>query len=139
EQVLERAAKLQQQLADQYPDELHYRGQLAGALHNRAELFLARGDLGEARKLFEEALALQRAVYKANPRLQPYPRYLRNHCWALTDVHLRAGDHAAAAAAAEEMPATFPYDQAEYRRAAGALPRSMLLAHKPPTPTAHHC
>src|SRR5262249_34021392 len=51
EPVLERAAKLLRQLADQHPDELHYRGQLAGALHNRAELFLARGDPGEARKL----------------------------------------------------------------------------------------
>jgi tetratricopeptide (TPR) repeat protein len=130
EQVLERAAKLQQELAEQYPDELHYRGQLAGALHNRAEIILARGDREGARKLFEQALALQRAVYKANPRLQPYPRYLRNHCRALTDVHLRSGDHAAAAAAAEEMPTTFPYDQAEYRRAAGALTRCMLLAVK---------
>jgi serine/threonine protein kinase/tetratricopeptide (TPR) repeat protein len=92
---------------------------------------LARGRLAlaEARGCLDRAVAHDRAARDANPLSPQYRDYLRNDHALLAVVLLRLGDHAGAAAAAEELPRLVPDAPGEYVRAAGFLARCVSPAN----------
>jgi serine/threonine-protein kinase len=93
-------------------------------------LFHARAAWTEARDSLKQALAHQGTALAANPQNPLYRQYLRNDYAVLATVLLRLGDHAAAAAAAEELPRLFTDVPVEHVRAAEFLARCVPVAER---------
>jgi hypothetical protein len=85
---------------------------VAGTLGSLAELAQARRDWPQARVLLDEALPYHQRALKANPKQPAYRRSFRDNRSALASTLVRLGEHAAAAAAGEEL-ARFGYKPAD--------------------------
>jgi serine/threonine protein kinase/Flp pilus assembly protein TadD len=81
-----KAIELEKELVAEFPYRVEYQSNLGGSLHNFALMLEAQGKLEKARRLLEEAIALQQTAYKANPRLRQPLQYLRNHYGNLADI-----------------------------------------------------
>jgi tetratricopeptide (TPR) repeat protein len=90
----------------------------------------ARAALLEAKACLHRAARHQRAVLESSPQHPQARRYLFNAVALLADVLVALGDHAAAAAAAEQEAEASPGGYEGYRLAAKHLARSLDLAGK---------
>jgi serine/threonine protein kinase len=132
EQVYRRSVLLWQRLAAEQPSHPVYHSLLGGALNNLAGLVRDRGDPAQASRLFAEAVGHQQQALKSNPQHPIYRTFLRNHYWGLADSLVRLGEHAGAAAAAQEMPRLFPAGMMEHHVAGRYLAQCVALAAKDP-------
>ncbi len=123
-----RAVDLRTGLAADFPSDPAHQSRLGSALHNLAGLHAAAGDLGEARRLLEQAAEYQRAALNADLGDPEYRRLLCQHCADLAGALLRLGEHAAAVRAAVELPALDFGDGRDHVRAAGLVLRCAPLA-----------
>jgi serine/threonine protein kinase len=122
------AVRLLKQLVTDFPAVPDYESNLACALSDLGELAKRQRSYAEACRWLEEALPHHQAALKANPRKPPYREFLRNHHDTMADARLGLGQHAAAAAAAEEM-ARIDYDPPnDSYTAASYLARCVPLA-----------
>jgi serine/threonine protein kinase len=112
----------------QAPARHEQRSLLGKMLHQLALRRKEEGKAPEARKLLEQAVAQQRLALTAAPANPTYRQRLRNHYAVLGSTLVQLRDHAAAAAAAAELPRLMPEDWREYHRAAGLLASCVLLA-----------
>jgi tetratricopeptide (TPR) repeat protein len=124
-------------LVAETPQNPEHANGLAGVMVNLGLIRLRENDAAGARRLAEDAGPYHAAAMKAMPQHLDYRRYYRNNRELLLHVTLALGDHAAAAAAAEDFVRCEikPVDDPYY--AACGLARCAALAEKDeslPTP-----
>jgi serine/threonine protein kinase len=124
--------KVQEQLVTAYPNVPEYQAVLGCALDNLAILLLDRNRLSEARDCLTRAIHHHRIALGANERNQYYREFLRIDIINLAEIHANLGAHAAAAAAAEELPDLAQDNPELYGDAARILARCAALAEGDP-------
>src|SRR6266545_2616099 len=119
--VLRAALDKYRQLPAGYPDPAEARSHPAAATSNLARVVQRRGDLEEARRLLEQAVADQQAAVEAAPSVARYRQFLGTHYNVLGDVWLCLNDLSKAAEALaqsrevrKKLVADFPHS-APYR------------------------
>ncbi len=75
---------------------------MGSSLHNLGASLLHRGELAQARQLFQRAIEHQQTALRTNPRNPNYCRALWNHYRCLAETLLQLGEHAGAARALED-------------------------------------
>jgi hypothetical protein len=117
-------------VAADFPAVPHFQNDVAGTLGSLAELAQARRDWPQARVLLDEALPHHQRALKANPKHPAYRRSFRDNRSALASTLVRLGDHAAAAAAVEELARFGDKPADDSYKAAGVLSLCVALAEK---------
>jgi serine/threonine-protein kinase len=118
EKAWREALAIQKQLAADVPAVSDYHNDLALTLLNLAELLRDGKDLGQARRLLEQAEPHHHAALKANPQSVKYQKFFRKNRVAMTLVLAGLGDHPRAAETAAQIlhlgydPATDAYSTA---------------------------
>ena len=97
------ALALLKQLAADFPNVPDYQAQLGNTLEGLAELANAQRHFADACRLLDEARLPIELALRANPRHSYFRLIARDHRQTLAQARLGLGEHAAAAAAAEEM------------------------------------
>jgi len=90
-------------LAAAAPDNPDYTNDIAGELVNIAQVRLAQGAAAVARRLLDDAVPYHTAALKVLPRHSEFLRFYRNNRETYLHALVVLGDHAAAAAAAEDL------------------------------------
>jgi serine/threonine-protein kinase len=109
------------------PDQRHALGAVCQML---ALVRRKQGDLGEARRLLEEAIDHQKIAFAASPAHPLYCPLLRNHYWELAKTLVFLKEHESAARAAEELPKLDDKHWLEHWRAANILALCVRLAEQ---------
>ncbi|MCI0459220.1 MAG: tetratricopeptide repeat protein, partial [Gemmataceae bacterium] len=130
DRVYRRAIALLEPLAERLPSDAQVRSKLGAVQNNLGLLVRDRGLLGQARRLFQQAVVHQKAALKADEKNATSRVFLRNHYWGLTETLLRQGEHRAASETARDLPRLYPNGWEEHIRAAGFLARCVALAAK---------
>jgi serine/threonine protein kinase len=127
-----RAAELFKALVNEFPGVPDLVAELGQALvHQASSRAEGAGEAAEAVRTVEAAIAAHVSPeWKNNQRSARYRAARRNAYEALSGLRLAAGDHAAAAAAAAELPATLPDDWRVCCAAAGLLARCASAADR---------
>jgi hypothetical protein len=121
---------VQEKLVADFPRVPDYPNELAGTLVNRAIVKNAAREHARARALLEKAREYHRQALRADPTNDTYRQFFRNNRQTMGEALLGLGDHAEAAAEAEEL-ARFGYEPANaFYRAAGLVSRCIPLAEK---------
>jgi tetratricopeptide (TPR) repeat protein len=97
------ALALQKQLARDFPALPDYQNDLAATLVNLADLVNGQGKYPQACRWLEQAVPHHQAALRAYPRNPDYRQFFRNNRGLLAMARLGLKQHAAAAAAAEQM------------------------------------
>jgi serine/threonine-protein kinase len=126
------AADLYKQLAVDFPAVPEYPAHVANSLDGLAELALARQHYADACQLLQEALPYCRAALRSNPRDGFGRAVFAENRKLLAQARLALGEHAAAAAAAEEMLPLSDDPAGDAVTVAGLLARCRPLAAKDP-------
>jgi serine/threonine-protein kinase len=108
----------------------HYQDGLGTTLTNLANLLRDQGQARPALSLLEEALPLLHSALKANPRHPEYQTHLRQCHKALAETQLRLADHAAAAAAVDQLAQAPGASAEDLYTAAGLLATTIPLARQ---------
>jgi tetratricopeptide (TPR) repeat protein len=124
------ALALQKRVAADFTDVPGFQNDVAGTLGSLAELAQARRDWRQARVLLEEALPYHRRALKANAKHPAYRRFFHDNRSALALTLVRLGDHAAAAAAVEELTRFGDKPADDSYKASGFLCLCVSLAEK---------
>jgi WD40 repeat protein/tetratricopeptide (TPR) repeat protein/tRNA A-37 threonylcarbamoyl transferase component Bud32 len=128
--VYQKALSVQQALVDEFPRDTRLQGNLGAILNDFGLLRSEQKQWAEARRLFELAIAHQRAAGGSPApmeQVQPDPnahRLLRDHYGNLTNVLLATGDHRLAAAVSLRLPEALPGDWPTLRDALTLVARS---------------
>jgi eukaryotic-like serine/threonine-protein kinase len=93
------ALALRKELAQESPDDPVAQSNLSGALHGLGTVVQERGDLAQARSLYQEAADRQEAILKVDPNRAKSREALGDSCKALGQVLERLNEPAAAEAA----------------------------------------
>ena len=128
EQALHRAADLRLALSRDYPNTPYHFGRLAEALARLATLASDRGDLAEARRLREQAVANRRVALTMAPKNPDFLSSTSSAYAALIETLMRLGAHEDAAKAIAELVALSPGSGPESLRAGSFLARCVPLA-----------
>src|SRR5262249_10524617 len=119
-----------QQLADNFPHVPEYQNNVASTLTNLASLLQQRRAWTDAREMLDKAKVHHLAALQGNPK---HPTYCaafatnrRNLCALLVDL----GDHAAAAATAQELAQAAVNPTTDYYDAAMVLAACVSLVEK---------
>ena len=105
------ALTIYEKLASDFPAVTDYQNELAGTLVNLAVGHSQSRQFAAALPLLEQARPRHQAALAASPEDPTYRQYYRNHLLVLATTRLGLGDHAQAAATADEL-AAFGYDPA---------------------------
>jgi tetratricopeptide (TPR) repeat protein len=123
------AQHLGEKLVGDSPKTAEYHNDLAGTMFHLALVLRARGELGAAQQLLEQALPHHKAALEVRPRDTAFRQSFRSNRVAAIDTLLHQGQHVAAAAAIQELPAGVGINAAyEAYQAAGLLARCAALA-----------
>jgi serine/threonine-protein kinase len=133
EQAYRRALDLQRALVKEHSQVPGYQSELGNTYSRLAELLLQQGQLTEARRQGEQAVQHQQAALKLRPGQPAFGRALGHHYRILAETLLRLGDHAAAAAAAAQLPRYLSAVDRIYPYTAGLLARCVPLAQRDST------
>jgi serine/threonine-protein kinase len=124
------ARRLYKQLASDFPAVPDHQNELANTLEGLAQLANLQGKYADACAWLAQAHPHSQAALGRNKRHPFYRAVFRNCRQTMAKARLGLGEHAAAAAAAEEL-GRFSYDSVnDPYQAAGFLARCMLLAEK---------
>jgi tetratricopeptide (TPR) repeat protein len=118
----------QEAIVGLYPTVPEYRGALGQSLWNLASFQFSRGAAAEALPILERGIGQLRTALEADGRNRSYRTALRAAQADLAVALIQKGDHAGAAAAAEEVPRLVPDDPDSSLRAAGYLARCGEIA-----------
>jgi tetratricopeptide (TPR) repeat protein len=106
----QRALAIREELAKQSPQSGEDQSGLAAIQNNLALLHRQRGQLAEARKLFEQAIIRQQSALRSNPKNVKYRSFLRNHYWKLAETLVEQGEHGPAISFFQEALGLTPDD-----------------------------
>lgn len=134
ERCFRQAETLCRQVLEQAPARPDAHHQLGEALHYRAGLLAARGELAAAVPLLTEAIQQQQAALQKAPYSLACRRSLRNHYSWLAEAQLRLGNHRAAHEAAVHLAEVFPRRWQDAFLAATFLCRCLTRAQEPAPP-----
>ncbi|HEX8203369.1 MAG TPA: tetratricopeptide repeat protein, partial [Isosphaeraceae bacterium] len=118
----------QEAIVGLYPTVPEYRGALGQSLWNLASFQFSRGAAAEALPILERGIGQLRTALEADGRNRSYRTALRAAQADLAVALIQKGDHAGAAAAAEEVPRLVPDEPDSSLRAAGYLARCGVIA-----------
>jgi tetratricopeptide (TPR) repeat protein len=121
---------MSQRLARDSPQVPTYQNEVAGGMVNLALVLRDQGKLDEAVRLLQEAVPYHQAALRVNPQHPAYRSFYCNNRWALAGTYLRLGQHAEAAAAAEEYARLAVRPAGDLYPAACYLARCVPLAEK---------
>jgi tetratricopeptide (TPR) repeat protein len=127
-----RSLELRERLVRDAPERFDFASDLALTENNLAVVLRERGELTEAVRLAQAAVEHQRQALQKNPRHPRYPFFLGEHYQVLSETLLRQGEHAAAAAAADELVRLAPTDGTRAYQAARVQARCARLAEQDP-------
>jgi tetratricopeptide (TPR) repeat protein len=108
-----RARPLQEELVRAEPANLDYRADLGHTLNNLGCNLMARGQLGQARVVAQEAIANGRILLERGPGVRSYRSLLSTHYNLLAEIERRTGRPDEAAAAVRERRRLWPCDPQE--------------------------
>ncbi len=132
EQLCQRAVEIYQELAARFPMTPDYESALAVNLTLLGQFTSARGDLVAAQQHSEAGFRHLQTALKANPNHPTYRRYLFLNRQCLAGVLVQRGQHAQAAAVAEEMGNAEYYPAADRYKAAETLACCVAVAKQDP-------
>jgi eukaryotic-like serine/threonine-protein kinase len=121
EKLFREASAVRKEFVENSPNRADYLRDLANTLGNLALVRRRQGHLRGAVKLLREAIRHQRAAMALAPKVDEYRRQCANQTFHLARTCLQAGEYAAAAEAARELPALTPDDPLTYVLAARLL------------------
>jgi eukaryotic-like serine/threonine-protein kinase len=101
----DKSLRLYSRLAERFPAAPSFVSEFGGTLNNLAMLRLNQNNLAEAKQLLQRAIDCQQLALRTNPRSTFYHANLSNHYALLMDVHVRSGEHRAAAEFATKLAA----------------------------------
>jgi serine/threonine protein kinase len=130
EKICRQAIGYMEPLAAEFPNTNNYISQLGLQLGCLASFLHARNALPEARQLLERAIPLQQTGLKLRQGREIFPGRLRANMTDLAIILLKQKDHTAAAAAAADLPRTFPKNPGDEYKAGCILALCVPLAGK---------
>ncbi len=128
EQSVRRSAELRSGLTKDMPDSPYNFFTLARNLVTTAELVADRGELGEARRFQEQAIASVRKSLALDPGNSTYLTLVRNARAGLSDTLIKLGEHADAAKTVAQLVNDSPGSASDRFRAGALLARCVPLA-----------
>ena len=123
-----RTVELRTALTRDFPDTPHHFAKLGQAHRGLAKLATLRGDLGEARRLQEQAIASSRAALALAPQNANLLEDAQGACTELIETLIRSGEHEGAAKTVAEFVALSPGSGPESLRAGLVPARCVPLA-----------
>jgi eukaryotic-like serine/threonine-protein kinase len=115
-------------LVTQFPAMADYQSHLAALFQVQAGILLRQGDLAEAGRLLEQAVAHQQTALSHNRAQAEYRRLLQLHFATLAEIRHRRRDHALLADLAREWHRTFPESAQDGYSATCCMARCAALA-----------
>jgi serine/threonine protein kinase/tetratricopeptide (TPR) repeat protein len=135
EEACNKAISVRQKLADDYPQEPDYLGDLAISFNNLGFMLCQRGQVREGLRFLEQAIATHQAALAIKDNHRLCRESICNAYVNLINARLRQGDHKAAAHAVptltramEDLSKFVPIDEINYVNAAGSLAQCVPLA-----------
>jgi tetratricopeptide (TPR) repeat protein len=91
--LYEAAVSTQKALVDAYPTNPEFQSELAGKLHNLAELLESQGLMAEALAKFQEARTISERAVASDPTVARYRMFLANHLSGTGTLLANSGKH----------------------------------------------
>jgi serine/threonine protein kinase/tetratricopeptide (TPR) repeat protein len=101
----DKSLSIYSRLAERFPAVPSFVSEFGATQSNLAMLRLNQNNLADAEQLLHRAIECQQSALRTNPRNTFYHTNLSNHYAILMDVHVRKGEHAAAADFAAKLAA----------------------------------